>query len=582
MNSGQGVIELLSANKAWDGVVALCHDALAYLLPYSKASHSMHMLDDSLQITPQEAHDKVLQMLFGASLSKLKELPTRCTVALERVLAALNRLSAQRKKTAVRQLVKALVPVKSSAREIQSLCSLPLVGLEDQVEQVLWEEARQHDSSYYDVLHAYLSSRRLYRNVAAAALEKAQRLLMSSNKNAVEALLEQAGSYAAAANALQLVQGEGGTKSGTASTAETGGQYILCDYRELASMSKRKRNGAEAAPDPTDCVEHKARVVITLDQIHQWGAVTRAYVALAYKSVYASAERHAAVLPPPSSEVAEIVPKLLQYELYETAVELSAAYGMSLVPVFQKLATHCISLQLHRQRDAQSVQPSPKRQAGSAVAGAWSHTHNSQEWKLLYRLLNEYDFRANNQHGSSPSFQLHAAVLECVLAQDSRLGFPVQLLHTFRSCVERSMAPSTTSTQLPESSTVSVGVHVHFFERTGLMGMHLLSTLLGLAVKHHTPSLLHEAAILVQDALRAHRHAANKLHNAPDGHFPMAKVWFPFDRLDRLMSLLEFHGIQADGSVPLGQDICARATLTQDIDNISAELALSAIHSLHA
>jgi hypothetical protein len=39
---------------------------------------------------------------------------------------------------------------------------------------------------------------------------------------------------------------------------------------------------------------------------------------------------------------------------------------------------------------------------------------------------------------------------------------------------------------------LAVGVHVQFFEETGLLGMSLLTTLLGLAVKHHTPSVLHE------------------------------------------------------------------------------------------
>ena len=138
----------------------------------------------------------------------------------------------------MRQLVKTLVPVKAVVRDVEALCAVALVGLEEEVEQVLWEEARQHDTTYYDVLHAYLTSRRLYRNVAAAAFEKAQRLMMTNNKNSVDALVEQAAAYAAAANALQLVE------SRVDNGAKTGGQYILCDFRELPlTISKRKRTG---------------------------------------------------------------------------------------------------------------------------------------------------------------------------------------------------------------------------------------------------------------------------------------------------------------------------------------------------
>ena len=98
---------------------------------------------------------------------------------------------------------------------------------------------------------------------------------------------------------------------------------------------------SEAVADMT--VQHKARVVVTLKQLEQWCAVTRAYVVLAHKSVYARAERHAAVPPPPCSEVDEIVARLLQYELYEAAVELCAAYGMTLV-----LNSLCLAIGVRR------------------------------------------------------------------------------------------------------------------------------------------------------------------------------------------------------------------------------------------
>lgn len=183
----------------------------------------------------------------------------------------------------------------------------------------------------------------------------------------------------------------------------------------------------EVAPST---IEHKARVVVVLNQIQQWCAVTRAYLALAQKSVHASVERHSAVLPPPRSEVDEIVPKLVQHELYETAVELCAAYGLPLAPIFEKLATRCISLQMQRGTEMSTMQRSPKRLARSACPPIASH--DSHEWKLLFRLLVEYDQRHNNQHGETPAFELHKAVLECILAEDSKLGFPVTLLHTFK------------------------------------------------------------------------------------------------------------------------------------------------------
>eukprot|EP00658_Telonema_sp_P-2_P032621 TRINITY_DN24107_c0_g1_i4.p1 TRINITY_DN24107_c0_g1~~TRINITY_DN24107_c0_g1_i4.p1 ORF type:complete len:838 (-),score=212.76 TRINITY_DN24107_c0_g1_i4:351-2864(-) len=589
MNAGKGVIERLSHAKAWDGVIQLCNGALAFLLPYTTCALESSACDDPAMptvsespISVMEAQDKLLQMLFGASLDKLKDTSMRCQKTLEQVLSALSRLSVPRSKTAVRQLVKALVPVKSTARDLEALCTLALVGLEDQVEQVLWEEARQHDSSYYDVLHAYLSSRRLYRNAAASCLEKAQRLLLASNKNSPESLSDQAGSFAAAANALQLVTASDNPRGGV--TAETGGQYILCDYRELPSVHKRKRTQGEL-PLLTDAVEHKARVVVTLHQIQQWSAVTHAYVALAQRAVYASNERHSGVLPPPLSEINELIPKLLQHDMYETAVELSAGYNLTLVPIFDKLAAVCISAQLHRHRESGlGDQPLAKRVAAAAsIDQSLNVMHDSQEWKLLYRLLMQYDYRPNNQHGPTPGFELHAAVLDRVLQQDPKLGFPVTLLHTFRSCALRSLGPASGEKDChPEG--LSAGVHVDFFERTGLVGMCMLSTLLGLAVKHHTPSLLHEAAILVQDGLRAHRHAQRKHRAQPDLAFPMAEVWFPFDKLDRLVILLKFHGIETETAVEpsTGQDICPRATLTQDIENINAELAQSALHTFHA
>ena len=61
------------------------------------------------------------------------------------------------------------------------------------------------------------------------------------------------------------------------------------------------------------------------------------------------------------------------------------------------------------------------------------------------------------------------------------------------SCVELSL-------ELPIDQDLEVGAmkwedHVHFFERTGLRGVSFLTTLLGLAIKYHTPSLLHEVSL---------------------------------------------------------------------------------------
>lgn len=574
-NSGKGVLEMLQDSKVWDGVMELSHVALSSIEAAQEAAEADET-DDSAGLSLQEARDHVLQTIFGASLQQLKEKPPGDKLILEQVISNLHRLPPSHKKNAVRQLVKTLVPVKSCVRDIEALCAVPLIGLEVDVEAVLWDEARNHDLSYYDVLHAYLSSRKSYRSVAASALEKAQRLTQSNNKNSTEALIEQASSYAAAANALQLVK----SSSDENFNAETGGQYILCDYRDLPAASKRKRNNSgdvsEAVVDMT--VQHKARVVVTLKQLEQWCAVTRAYVALAKKSVYARAERHAAVPPPPHSEIVEIVPRLLQYELYEAAVELCAAYDMPLVPIFEHLASHCIQSQMR----GSTVQSSAKRLAATSHP-ALNIARDSAEWQLLYRLLIEHDQRHNAPNGDSPSFELHKAVLDRILSEDSRLGFPLTLLQTFRRCIECSLGLEMERGNVGMDrhwKSLAVGVHVHFFEQTGLLGMSLLTTLIGLAVKHHTPSILHEAAILLQDALRAHQNAMKRQTSKES---KMTKVWFPFDQIDRLMVLLLYHGIPQEPRdrhiEAIGDDICTPATLTQDKETIMHLISESSINT---
>jgi len=415
----------------------------------------------------------------------------------------------------------------------------------------------------------------MYRSVAAAALEKAQRLTQSNNKNSTEALTEQANSYAAAVNALRLVK----ASSDESFEAETGGQYILCDHRVLPAVTKRKRNNhgdvevSDAVADMT--VQHKARVVVTLKQLEQWCAVTRAYVVLAHKSVYARAERHAAVPPPPCSEVDEIVARLLQYELYEAAVELCAAYDMTLVDIFKHLASHCIQSQM-RGSSMSEAQPFPKRMAATCHS-TLNIPRDSDEWQLLYRLLIEHDQQHSASNGDRPCFELHKAVLDRILSEDSRLGFPLPLLKTFRSCVECSMGLEMKQSNNPGNKRwkeLAVGVHVQFFEETGLLGMSLLTTLLGLAVKHHTPSVLHEAAILVQDALHAHQNAVKR-------KLKWAKVWFPFDSIDRLMVLLRYHGVPQDPCIQdtdkIGDDICTPAILMQDMATIHKLMSASCI-----
>merc|ERR1711903_75422 len=87
---------------------------------------------------------------------------------------------------------------------------------------------------------------------------------MMNNKNSVEALVEQAAAYAAAVNALRLVDSRDGNN-------KTGGQYILCDFRELPqALSKRKRTGEPVVEVAPTSIEHKARVVVELNHLQQW------------------------------------------------------------------------------------------------------------------------------------------------------------------------------------------------------------------------------------------------------------------------------------------------------------------------
>jgi len=558
LHEARGTLEELRRHKQWMGCHLLARQAVLALtgaleeesIGAGEDAWIAEYLEEAqgetvpARVWMSRKLDEVRLQYFEATVELLKSDPFGDLLS-EAYTSVYTIANIKEQKSAMRSVVKALVP-RSGRRNIRALCGLPFVGFQEEVEGVLWLEARQMDvhemeEGYYHVLHAWFTSRKNYRGASHAMLEYALRLMLLGRQDSAEDLRRQMGGFLAAANALRLVKEEAPEEGKWNTQANSiGGRYVVIDVREQAPASKRKRKmgGGSEEHEIIGGEQRKARVVVSLQDLEKWCAVSTAYVALSElpQAVLPQASRHRAVEPPPTDEVVQVMKQLRRHKLYEEAARVGTAYELPLEPVLEDLATYCVQTQ-------RSKASAMSDESISATKGSTYELSDSPPLQLLCRLLMECDGK-KKASGEITNFSLHFAVMDRLLTEDAYIGFPAPLLASLRACAKRSAR---------KSGKTVCDKEVSFFEQNCQLNMATVSVLLGLVLRHPSHAWLqHDAAGIVIQALRGlQKGTANK-------------GYFPFSLLDRFMSLLLHTSEMASGQTVF----CSKSALRSDYENI--------------
>ncbi|CAH1256707.1 NUP160 [Branchiostoma lanceolatum] len=279
-----------------------------------------------------------------------------------------------RRKDCLRQFIVILC----ERSQLQTLVEFPYVGLHDEVVYIIESRARSVDltaHNYYDLLYAFHIYRGSYRKAGSTMYEYGLRL--GRELPGVKSLQKQAKCYLAAINTLRLVDPKYAwiVKPVRVETATEEGRV----------SPKRDYSGDHRLPHKKKQVE-----ILELSELEKEYMVVLARLHLIQKDP----DPAHATGPPLSAE--ETVALLVQAGLFDNAVSLSQAFRLSLVPVFEGLASKCVRLTLSG--------PDVPKVGGKKEAFDWlgandiPFTHTSkpitaadQAWQLLQIYLERFD-----------------------------------------------------------------------------------------------------------------------------------------------------------------------------------------------
>ncbi|XP_078583967.1 nuclear pore complex protein Nup160-like isoform X2 [Branchiostoma floridae x Branchiostoma japonicum] len=279
-----------------------------------------------------------------------------------------------RRKDCLRQFIVILC----ERSQLQTLVEFPYVGLHDEVVYIIESRARSVDltaHNYYDLLYAFHIYRGSYRKAGSTMYEYGLRL--GRELPGVKSLQKQAKCYLAAINTLRLVDPKYAwiVKPVRVETATEEGRV----------SPKRDYSGDHRLPHKKKQVE-----ILELSELEKEYMVVLARLHLIQKDP----DPAHATGPPLSAE--ETAALLVQAGLFDNAVSLSQAFRLSLVPVFEGLASKCVRL-------TQSGPDIPKvggKKEGLDWLGAndipFTHTSKpitaaDQAWQLLQTYLERFD-----------------------------------------------------------------------------------------------------------------------------------------------------------------------------------------------
>eukprot|EP00058_Branchiostoma_floridae_P011934 XP_002597422.1 hypothetical protein BRAFLDRAFT_122633 [Branchiostoma floridae] len=331
-----------------------------------------------------------------------------------------------RRKDCLRQFIVILC----ERSQLQTLVEFPYVGLHDEVVYIIESRARSVDltaHNYYDLLYAFHIYRGSYRKAGSTMYEYGLRL--GRELPGVKSLQKQAKCYLAAINTLRLVDPkyawivkpvrvETATEEGRVSPKrDYSGDHRLphkkkqVEILELSELEKEymvvlaRLHLIQKDPDPahaTGYILYRRTPTLHMPQVSTY-LVTPELSELEKEYMVVLARLHLiqkdpdpahATGPPLSAE--ETVALLVQAGLFDNAVSLSQAFRLSLVPVFEGLASKCVRLTV----SGPDIPKVGGKKEGLDWLGAndipFTHTSKpitaaDQAWQLLQTYLERFD-----------------------------------------------------------------------------------------------------------------------------------------------------------------------------------------------
>ncbi|GBM72884.1 Nuclear pore complex protein Nup160 [Araneus ventricosus] len=320
-----------------------------------------------------------------------------------------------RQKDCLRQLVVKLCEMK----QFWKIIDLSYLAFEEEIINILESRSRCsdlcHNTSFYGILYALHIHHKKFRKAATVMYELAIRF--GREVVSLKGLKKQVSCYLAAINCLHLVDPQHAWIVKPALSAPENSSSSDVDGKNLA---KRNSDGVE--------IIHSNRPV----KIEVLGLedVMREYTLVQARLLHAQKYCNATnlVVTPLSAE--ETVALLLNAGLFDTAIQLSKAFSLSLVPVFEALAYKCLSSTLRSETHLSSTIDGDKyfKSCDPTIDYINQEIGRFQIWHQLEKYLVEYE-----EAGQS---ELHRCVTEKLLSHGATLPAWLKLSYQKRNFTE--------------------------------------------------------------------------------------------------------------------------------------------------
>ncbi|KAJ2663191.1 hypothetical protein IWW48_001512 [Coemansia sp. RSA 1200] len=323
------IVDLMETARSFAGVRRFGELALASLQDETETTDG--------DMTPELARDHRRRLWFRIFHAELE------LCSLERAyVATMSNPDATTQQDCLRHLVGVLCERSDGARE---LCRLSFTGLQEDVERTLLFKARHGDvtraPNYYRILYAFHVFRGNYRNAASAMYQYARRLAahMRTAGDVRRLLRDQTQALLACANALELVDPR--------YAWVVVGRLHAPDDPPLPTHVKRKRRRIAVGrfndtESPVSASAAGGSAVQDIDII-ELADIRREYLMCTARHTL-GATFHELFARNLLLEADDLVALYVKTGNYDSAIALSAAFGLDLDYVFRSLTHKCLEL----------------------------------------------------------------------------------------------------------------------------------------------------------------------------------------------------------------------------------------------
>lgn len=320
-----------------------------------------------------------------------------------------------RQKDCLRQLIVKLCEMK----QFQKIIELSYLAFEDEIINILESRARCsdlcHNTSFYGILYALHIHHKKFRKAAAVMYELAMRF--GREVVSLKGLKKQVSCYLAAINCLHLADPQyAWIVKPALNTPENSSNFEV----NSKNLAKRDSNGIEITQSNRPV---KIEVLGLQDIMQEYNLVQ---ARLLHAQRYCNSSN--LIVTPLSSE--ETVALLLNAGLFDTAIHLSKAFSLSLIPVFEALAYKCLSSTSHSETHLSITSNGGKyfKQLDPAIDYVNQDINQFQIWHLLEKYLAEHE-----EAGKS---ELHRCITEKLLIHGATLPAWLKLSYQKRNFTE--------------------------------------------------------------------------------------------------------------------------------------------------